>query len=310
MRKTVIGTCALLTATLAGGALAPAHAQEATPEAVSVAECQVEPRSLEFFQNLAATPAPATEENAAAATGTPEASLDPVDEATLAGITATAREVVACLNAGDFLRVNALYTDDYLLRNFGQDDVAALGATPSPAAAPDQVLFRGIRDTVLLGDGRVLAVVQTTTPTGDVDTTTTFEQSGDRWLIDDESVLDAGETGDAGAAAGTATADNGVAAGTAAAGAETGTALEVVSYDIYFEPSELMITANTDVTVTLPNEGVTLHNFAIDELGVDVDINPGSTEEVVINAPAGTYEYYCNVPGHKQAGMKGTLTVG
>ena len=36
---------------------------------------------------------------------------------------------------------------------------------------------------------------------------------------------------------------------------------------------------------------------------------PGETQEIVVNAPAGTYEYYCNVPGHKQAGMVGTLTV-
>ena len=32
-----------------------------------------------------------------------------------------------------------------------------------------------------------------------------------------------------------------------------------------------------------------------------MDIAPGATEEVVINAPAGIYEYYCNVPGHKAA---------
>ena len=55
---------------------------------------------------------------------------------------------------------------------------------------------------------------------------------------------------------------------------------------------------------------MTLHNFSIDELDIDVDIAPGATEEVVINAPAGTYEFYCNVPGHKAAGMLGTLTVG
>jgi uncharacterized cupredoxin-like copper-binding protein len=64
------------------------------------------------------------------------------------------------------------------------------------------------------------------------------------------------------------------------------------------------------MTVRLPNEGVTPHNFSIDELGISVDIAPGATEETVINAPAGEYEYYCNVPGHKQAGMVGTLTVG
>lgn len=305
MKRTTMGACTLLAVALASGSLATARAQVGTPEAVSAAECQVEPRPAEFFQNLAATPAP--EDEASAATATPEASSDPVDEATLTGITATAREVVACLNAGDYLRVNALYTDDYLLRNFGQDDVEALSATPSPAATENQVLFRGLRDTQLLADGRASAVIQTTTPTGDVETNTIFVQSGDRWLIDAESVVDAEQAGDAGATAGTATADAGAEG--AAAGAETGTALEVVSYDIYFEPTELVIAANTDVTVSLPNDGVTLHNFAIDELGIDVDINPGETQQTTINAPAGTYEFYCNVPGHKAAGMVGTLTV-
>ncbi len=89
VKRNVPGASALLTAALVGGVLAPAHAQDAMPEAVSAAECQVEPRSAEFFQNLAATPVAASEANAA--TASPEASLDPVEEATLAGITATAR---------------------------------------------------------------------------------------------------------------------------------------------------------------------------------------------------------------------------
>jgi uncharacterized cupredoxin-like copper-binding protein len=83
----------------------------------------------------------------------------------------------------------------------------------------------------------------------------------------------------------------------------------VESYDIYFEPEEVTIRAETDVTFVLPNHGSILHNFAIDALEVDVDIDPGATEETVINAPAGEYEYYCNVPGHKPAGMVGTLIV-
>jgi uncharacterized cupredoxin-like copper-binding protein len=94
-----------------------------------------------------------------------------------------------------------------------------------------------------------------------------------------------------------------------AAGQGAGEVFEVESYDIYFEPDELSIPADTDVTVRLPNAGAAQHNFSIDELGISVDIAPGATEETVINAPAGEYEYYCNVPGHKQAGMEGTLTV-
>jgi uncharacterized cupredoxin-like copper-binding protein/mono/diheme cytochrome c family protein len=81
----------------------------------------------------------------------------------------------------------------------------------------------------------------------------------------------------------------------------------ITSFDIYFEPKEVAIPANTDVTFTLPNDGVTAHNFSIDALNISIDQAPGSTEEVVINAPPGSYEYYCNVPGHKQAGMVGTL---
>jgi len=95
-----------------------------------------------------------------------------------------------------------------------------------------------------------------------------------------------------------------------AAGQGSGEAVEVDARDIFFEPDALSIPADTDVTVHIPNEGVTLHNFSIDELGVDIDIDPGATGEAVINAPAGEYEYYCNVPGHREAGMVGTLTVG
>jgi heme/copper-type cytochrome/quinol oxidase subunit 2 len=69
---------------------------------------------------------------------------------------------------------------------------------------------------------------------------------------------------------------------TAAGGADA----IIESYDIYFEPRELTIPAGTEVMLTLPNEGVTLHNFSIDALGISVDIGPGATEEAVISAPA------------------------
>ena len=94
-----------------------------------------------------------------------------------------------------------------------------------------------------------------------------------------------------------------------AAAAAEAEPVTVVSQDIFFEPSEVTIPADTDVTFTLPNEGVIPHNFSIDALGIDVDILPGETQEIVVNAPAGTYEFYCNVPGHREAGMVGTLTV-
>lgn len=96
------------------------------------------------------------------------------------------------------------------------------------------------------------------------------------------------------------------AAGGAAA---TGDALVIASHDVFFEPKELTIPANTAVTISLPNEGAAPHNFTIDELDISIDQAPGETHEVEINAPAGVYEFYCNVPGHREAGMEGTLTI-
>lgn len=83
----------------------------------------------------------------------------------------------------------------------------------------------------------------------------------------------------------------------------------ITSFDIYYEPKEVTIPANTDVTITLPNDGVAAHDFSIDALNVEVALPPGETQTVVINAAPGSYEYYCNVPGHKEAGMVGTLIV-
>jgi plastocyanin len=116
----------------------------------------------------------------------------------------------------------------------------------------------------------------------------------------------AGDVTPAGATTGATPAAGGEEA---AAGVGAGEAVTVESNDIYFEPAELTIPADTDVPMSLPNAGAAPHNFSIDELGISVDIAPGATEETVINAPAGEYEYYCNVPGHKPAGMLGTLTV-
>ena len=30
---------------------------------------------------------------------------------------------------------------------------------------------------------------------------------------------------------------------------------------------------------------------------------------IVFNAPPGTYTFYCQIPGHRQAGMQGTITI-
>ena len=284
-------------------------AQNATPaagEVVDPAECQVEPRTSEELQQLVG----AANEGTEATPGAEQAGTmqgEDADEATVQAVTQTYRELVACLNGGQFLRVYALYTDDYLRRTLADSgiDPAQFQATPA-ADQQEMTALVGVSDVRQLAGGQVTARVETTSsPEGAASVIqSVLEPVGDRLLIADETVVDA-------AAATPESAGATPAAGgeEQAAGQGAGEALEVESYDIYFEPDELSIPADTDVTVQLPNVGAAQHNFSIDELGISVDIAPGATEETVINAPAGEYEYYCNVPGHKEAGMEGTLTV-
>jgi uncharacterized cupredoxin-like copper-binding protein len=45
-------------------------------------------------------------------------------------------------------------------------------------------------------------------------------------------------------------------------------------------------------------------------LSVKIAVPIGQTVDGVIpGAAAGTYDFYCSLPGHKEAGMTGTLTV-
>lgn len=99
------------------------------------------------------------------------------------------------------------------------------------------------------------------------------------------------------------------AAGTpSAANCGGGPTVEMV--DINFQPKEITIPANTDVTITLKNDGSTVHSFNIDALNIHSgDYQPGQTGTVKVNAKPGDYTYYCNIPGHEAAGMVGTLHV-
>ena len=63
------------------------------------------------------------------------------------------------------------------------------------------------------------------------------------------------------------------------------------------------------ISVAVSNHDLFWHTFTIDALHVNVDVPIGANRRVTFNAPPGKYEFYCRVPGHKAAGMKGTLVV-
>lgn len=80
--------------------------------------------------------------------------------------------------------------------------------------------------------------------------------------------------------------------------------------EMFFEPSEITISANTDVSFVFVNKGYLSHDFLIKELAIYSGVlRTGGSATMVLNLPVGTYTYYCSQIGHKSAGMQGTLTV-
>ena len=66
------------------------------------------------------------------------------------------------------------------------------------------------------------------------------------------------------------------------------------------------------VTLEMENPSQIPHAVAIKGNGVDVDgktVGNGETSTASADLKPGTYTFYCPVPGHEAAGMKGTLTV-
>jgi plastocyanin len=86
------------------------------------------------------------------------------------------------------------------------------------------------------------------------------------------------------------------------------------------DPSGALQYTETDVTAKAGNDTIefdnpssTGHDVVIeDESGSEVaktDIITDSTASATADLKPGTYTFYCSVPGHREAGMEGTLTV-
>lgn len=76
-----------------------------------------------------------------------------------------------------------------------------------------------------------------------------------------------------------------------------------------FDPETIEIDADTPVTITAVNDGIIEHDWTIDELSVQIAADAGESATGTVTAPAGTYEVYCSIPGHRDAGMVGELVV-
>ncbi len=85
------------------------------------------------------------------------------------------------------------------------------------------------------------------------------------------------------------------------------TEIEVSAKYAVFSPSTITVAKGQTVKVTVTSTGGS-HTFTIDELGINIAVGSGqtTTEEFTVEK-AGTFSFYCAVPGHRDAGMVGTL---
>ncbi|HRV59562.1 MAG TPA: plastocyanin/azurin family copper-binding protein [Solirubrobacterales bacterium] len=84
------------------------------------------------------------------------------------------------------------------------------------------------------------------------------------------------------------------------------------SGQLAYDKTELSAKAGK-VTLDFTNESPIGHNVVIeDSSGKEIastDTITGQSTTAEFKIKPGTYTFYCSIPGHEQAGMKGTLTV-
>ena len=86
--------------------------------------------------------------------------------------------------------------------------------------------------------------------------------------------------------------------------------LTLTATDIAYDTSNISAKVSQNVSISFVNDGALEHNFIIDDFGVENLLQSG--ENVAISftpQQSGSYEFYCDVAGHLEAGMKGTLRV-
>jgi uncharacterized cupredoxin-like copper-binding protein len=113
-------------------------------------------------------------------------------------------------------------------------------------------------------------------------------------------------------------------------------AVTLTAQTMAYSPSTFEVTAGTPVELTLVNEDALEHDFSILEIPVEsvseadpmsaehememgtaamdpvlhVAAEPGTTNHLTFTpTKPGTYEFFCTVAGHKDAGMVGTMVV-
>jgi plastocyanin len=83
-------------------------------------------------------------------------------------------------------------------------------------------------------------------------------------------------------------------------------ALTVTQANYMFTPSTPKVASGDAITVDNSTPD-TPHTFTVDGENIDVTVAPGTSQDVTIDLPAGTYPFFCRF--HQSQGMTGALKV-
>jgi uncharacterized cupredoxin-like copper-binding protein len=84
----------------------------------------------------------------------------------------------------------------------------------------------------------------------------------------------------------------------------------LVAKDVKYAPTSFRLASGDVLGLYVENKDGSAHSFDIDSLAIHVQIPANATVLVPIKPTgAGTLEFYCSIPGHRAAGMVGTIDV-
>jgi len=77
-----------------------------------------------------------------------------------------------------------------------------------------------------------------------------------------------------------------------------------------FDPDEVVIGAGELVTIVLDNTDSQAHTLTVNEFTLLIRAEPGERVRLPLSVETpGTFQMYCSIPGHRAAGMQGTIVV-
>jgi uncharacterized cupredoxin-like copper-binding protein len=84
--------------------------------------------------------------------------------------------------------------------------------------------------------------------------------------------------------------------------------IKVGARNFEFDPSKIKVKAREHVTIVLHSEDGP-HDFTVQGKGLVAKVGGGKTANGRLSlAKPGKYTFYCSIPGHRSAGMVGTIT--